>query len=97
MERTEMLDTITVNASDDSYGRHNDRDDRHGERYNDGGDYESNYGRTQRNLERQQALRELNKTVMFKDLNLSMNDKIQLGTYYKDGATYIVASVKNKS
>lgn len=96
MERTEMLDTITVNASDDSYGRHNDRDDRHGERYNDGGDYESNYGHTQRNLERQQALRELNKTVMFKDLNLSMNDKIQLGTYYKDGATYIVASVKNK-
>lgn len=95
MERTEMLDTITVSASDGSYGRHNDRDDRHGERYNDGGDRESNYGHTDRMLERQ-ALREFNKTVMFKGLNLSMNDKIQFGTYNKDGFIYIVASVKNK-
>lgn len=89
----EELDTINVSASD-SYD-HNDRDDPHGERYNDGGDHESNYGHTDRTLERH-ALKELNKTVMFKNLNLSMNDKIQLGTYDKDGAIYIVASVKNK-
>ena len=89
----EELDTINVSASD-SYD-HNDRDDPHGERYNDGGDHESNYGHTDRMLERQ-ALREFNKTVMFKGLNLSMNDKIQFGTYNKDGFIYIVASVKNK-
>ena len=63
----EELDTINVSASD-SYD-HNDRDDPHGERYNDGGDHESNYGHTDRTLERH-ALKELNKTVMFKNLNL---------------------------
>lgn len=42
----EELDTINVSASD-SYD-HNDRDDPHGERYNDGGDHESNYGHTDR-------------------------------------------------
>lgn len=89
----EELDTINVSASD-SYD-HNDRDDPHGERYNDGGDHESNYGHTDRMLERH-ALKELNKTVMFKNLNLSMSDKIQFGTYTIHGQTYIVASVKNK-
>lgn len=42
------------------------------------------------------ALKELNKTVMFKGLNLSMNDKIQLGTYTVNGHSYIVASVRGK-